>query len=340
MTMGREMQTAEAQAGAVLREIVNGDGYFKCAKFRCRMPVATCLSRQAANARGAETPHIGCDDCDQGDEIRIADFDRRKQANKPRKMSPEAIAQAREHIARLGEKFREQVRNLGIAKQEDITMVPDQASDPTIAASPAVIPAQAGIQAASGDQEKKEAPKSTEQTTKQTSKPAYTLMTGQCSNCKRPDLRGIKLKGGFLCWQCQKYASGTGGRGGDPELRKKLLAESAESYGKLKPGQHAPYGMGRHAHRKARRTAAASPQVEAKSRKKAPDGAPTSRSRPPAPVKVEDLHQVVEGASIWGEGVESGIPAVLSKTAEPQTIIPVTFRLTVEIVVKVNVIEM
>ena len=92
--MGLELQRAEVQMDAVLREIMDGDGYFTCAKYNCRMPVATCVSRQAANAEGAETPFIGCDDCDQGDEIRIAHVESGALAkSKPpsRKIAPNII---------------------------------------------------------------------------------------------------------------------------------------------------------------------------------------------------------------------------------------------------------
>jgi hypothetical protein len=65
--------------------------------------------------------------------------------------------------------------------------------------------------------------------------PHIGTITGTCPNCNRPNLKLDPT----ICHQCAHYVRNGNGNGD----REKRLAEAAELYGKLKPGERAPYGQ-------------------------------------------------------------------------------------------------
>jgi len=270
--------------------------YFACYCYQETMTRAQCLSWQKEN-EGAESadelPHIGCDGCDQGDEIRFADLERRTWGSAPREISPEGIAQAREHIANLGNKLK----------------------------------------------------KNREENMQETQRIAHTKTchVGKCSNCGR---HGVSMTfGQTICHRCSKYAAGTRGK---PGLRAQRLREATELYSALKPGERLPDGAaiakkaGRagetlHGYLHPAGTAArAGAKKMAPVEERPPETARGGAAHPGSPG--ESLTEVEEKspAPIAGEERFAG---VLLEAAEPHTVIPVTLRLTVEIVVKVNGIQ-
>jgi len=64
-----------AQSLVTVEVILAGPGYFSCERFRCRMPVETCIRRQKAMGRtgyggNPAIKYLECEDCAQGKENR------------------------------------------------------------------------------------------------------------------------------------------------------------------------------------------------------------------------------------------------------------------------------
>ncbi len=281
-------------------------GEFYCERYQETMTRAQCLSWQQENdgAESAEElPHIGCDGCDQGDEIRAAEGERPAQANETKKMTPAAIAKARWHAANLGRKLGKMEEKMG--ESQEVVRMKDGATK--------------------------------------------TCVKGTCGNCKRPNVS--IPKGMTTCHQCNKYLAGTRG---NPDLRLQRMREARELYGALKPGEKLPSGAA-----KAKKATLAGggdsskmqlrklPPVEELASETASDGAAAPSS--PAGSLPEVEGKLKKSAEIKDnkETVRSDVRGLsdgwfeseLSDTAVPHTVIPVTLRLTVEILVKVNGIQ-